>query len=658
MSGLCKHGLARHDVAMTARRLSPLFAGALLLASGTGSVAAAQPRTMSWPRIEVTAHLDATGRLEVRERQVIRFEGEWNGGERVFDVRRGQRVEILGISRLDPATGVLRPLTWDGDLDDVDDASRVDGGRTLRWRARRPSDPAFAGTEITYEITVAYERILQRRDDGAWELDHNFAMVDRDWPIDDFRLTLTLDPAWVTREDFTGRFGPLPLPPDQGFRVTIPLRLAGGAVAPESRTGAPPAVRALLGAILAGALLLLFARLVARERALGRFAEGPRTEEITREFIGEHLLAMLPEVAGATWDDTTSAPEVAAVLARLVQEGKLSSRVTTTKVLFVEQQVLHLTLNVDRSSLAAHERALIASLFEDHATTTDTASVRERYKSTGFDPASTIKGGIDAIVARAAPKGSKPAWRPTGALLAAGLVIAVIGAVMEPDDAALTGLAMLVSVPVFLVTLIPAVIAQRAAASPRGALAALLLVWAGVIALFAMLVLGTAIDILGGITLAGLTLWMLGLARSSTNIAASRQSPERIVLRRRLYAIRERFRAELRTAQPSLEDAWYPYVIAFGLGAEADKWFRAFGGATAAVVHSSGGDASGRGTASGNGWTGFGGGGAFSGGGSSAAFAAAVGGMAAAVPSPSSSSSGGGGSSSGGSSGGGGGGGW
>ena len=160
--------------------------------------------------------------------------------------------------------------------------------------------------------------------------------------------------------------------------------------------------------------------------------------------------------------------------------------------------------------------------------------------------------------------------------------------------------------------------------------------------------------------LAGLTLWVLGLVSSICNQGHSRQSAERIALRKRLAAARAFFREELAKPSPQLNDAWFPYLIAFGLGRHIDKWFRAFGGsASTPAMASSMLSGSSSSSGGGNSWTGFGGGGGFSGAGSSASFAAAVGGMAASVPSPSSSSSGGGGGGGGGgSSGGGGGGGW
>jgi hypothetical protein len=48
------------------------------------SGASAQSRTLRWARLAGTAHLDADGRLHVEERHTIVFDGDWNGGERIF----------------------------------------------------------------------------------------------------------------------------------------------------------------------------------------------------------------------------------------------------------------------------------------------------------------------------------------------------------------------------------------------------------------------------------------------------------------------------------------------------------------------------------------------------------------------------------------------
>lgn len=83
--------------------------------------------------------------------------------------------------------------------------------------------------------------------------------------------------------------------------------------------------------------------------------------------------------------------------------------------------------------------------------------------------------------------------------------------------------------------------------------------------------------------LAGVAVLIAACFNSICNMAASRVSAERVAVRMRLAAARRFFRDELQKEQPQLRDAWFPYVIAFGLGREADKWFRAFGAAAVGV---------------------------------------------------------------------------
>jgi hypothetical protein len=163
----------------------------------------------------------------------------------------------------------------------------------------------------------------------------------------------------------------------------------------------------------------------------------------------------------------------------------------------------------------------------------------------------------------------------------------------------------------------------------------------------------------GLMLIASLLVMFFGIAMLVLRAARTREDPERLALRRTLAAGREFFVRELRKEKPLLEDAWFPYLLAFGLGKHIDKWFRAFGAAddgrsTGALVIAAT-------SASNSGWSGggplFGGGGGFGGGGAGRTWAASVATLSAGVAAPSSSGSSGGGGG-GGSSGGGGGGGW
>jgi len=153
---------------------------------------------------------------------------------------------------------------------------------------------------------------------------------------------------------------------------------------------------------------------------------------------------------------------------------------------------------------------------------------------------------------------------------------------------------------------------------------------------------------------AGVVLF-LGLTRTVATALQSRQSAERIERRRELARARAWLAAQLERTAPDLEDAWLPYLVAFGLAPHLDRWFRAHGGTARDSALVAGGSSwSGSGSTTGGGWSG--GGGAFGGAGATAGWAAAATSLAAGVSAASSGSGGGGGG--GGSSGGGGGGGW
>src|SRR5262249_50941943 len=64
-----------------ARRLA-LFISLVL--SCISPRAQAAQRELHWDALDVEAHLDADGVLDVIERHTMVFTGDWNGGERVF----------------------------------------------------------------------------------------------------------------------------------------------------------------------------------------------------------------------------------------------------------------------------------------------------------------------------------------------------------------------------------------------------------------------------------------------------------------------------------------------------------------------------------------------------------------------------------------------
>lgn len=628
----------------------------------------AQQRELNWPSVSVTAHLDADGRLEVSERQVMRFTGDWNGGERRFNLRSGQSLDFTGMSRVDMTTNTSTPMT-EGDLATVNHFDWSDS-QTLRWRSRLPSDPEYDHTLIGFVLNYSYRNILVPQNNGGYTLDHDFGFPERDGSIEHFSVELTLDSVWHSDLTVPNVYTRDNVAPGESFTITLPLTYHGAGAPAAVLRGASPIARMALAPAFIVVILGMLAALIARENKLGRFAPLPAQRDITAEWLQANVFTLLPEVAGAAWDDRTSAAEVAAILARMVQEGKLSSRVESTKGFFGTRSVLHLTMKVDRSKFSEHERALINALFTSGGTQTNTDAVRKRYRTTGFNPAEIVRTRLERMVentTQGAP-GTKPTRLVTVVLLILAAAIVIAGSIDRPTDIAAAAIAIGVSIPCYLMALGFAA-AWRHRVDRFFTLSILALVpLAAMVFVVGAVFMWQGTMRVGVPVLVGMAAWYIALINSVLNMARSRQSAERIYLRKQLTAARNYFRLQLAAREPKLQDAWFPYLIAFGLGKHIDRWFKAFGGDTHGIARSStiaGYTSSSTGSTgasgSGSGWTGFGGGGGFSGAGGGASFAAAVGGMAASVPAPSSSSSSGGGSSSsssGGSSGGGGGGGW
>jgi hypothetical protein len=172
---------------------------ALLLLLVTAPPLAAQ-RSLHWREVRADARLTEDGSLRVVETQTIVFTGDWNGGQRRFDVRPRQRFQFEGMRRID-ASGQAHDMR-EGDLSAVDEYDFV-GSRTLRWRSRLPSDPPFNDSAITYEITYSYSNILVREGD-QWVLDHDFGFATRDGVIENLVVRLLELQPTGSRRMFNG----------------------------------------------------------------------------------------------------------------------------------------------------------------------------------------------------------------------------------------------------------------------------------------------------------------------------------------------------------------------------------------------------------------------------------------------------------------------
>jgi uncharacterized membrane protein YgcG len=610
------------------------------------SAAPGQEKKLFWRAMDVRAHLDADGRLHATESQAMVFTGDWNGGERIFRVRPGQSLKLEGVWRVDPATGEKKELS-EGSLSEVDHYGWIDA-RRLRWRSRLPSDPPFSSTEIDYEVAYTLSGVLLRQGDD-YVLDHDFSFPDRVGPIEKFSLDLDLDPVWQPHKPWPGRLSRGPLPPGQGVIVTLPLSYRGAARPAAARSGTTPGERRALFGLLFAATVGLYVAFRRREAALGRFAPLPPPGAVDPAWLERNVFTLLPEEVGALWDEDIGAPEVAAVLARLTAEKKIETT--------AEGKKLTLRRLVPIDHFSGYEKDLVEALFFD-GSETDTDRIKAHYRSKGFDPAAKIKGGLESKLARHPDfqdRSMRPPRWPTAVLLVAGTLILVLSAVTKTEDpGSIVGLLIFHGV-VYAVALLMAYVFRKRV--DRLDLHSVTLLWAPILFLYFSWK-GIASGGQTGLPLlVGLLLLRLGITNNIFNLAKTRDGPRKIARRKLLTAAREFFKSELASRQPNLDDRWYPYVIAFGLGSRADRWFRAYGApaAAASAGRVSAGSSSSPASSSSGSWTG--GGGAFGGGGASASWAAAAGAIASGVATPGSGGSGGDGGG-GGSSGGGGGGGW
>jgi len=630
-----------------------LFSLVLLL--GLARPAHAQ-RQLHWDRLDVQATLDADGTLTIVETQTMVFDGDWNGGERIFNIRPHQTLRWHGLLR--EQNGGWRQMTEDAALDDIDDYGWTEPHR-LRWRSRMPGDPPFARTVLRYRLHYSLSGILLKNEDG-YVLDHDFVFPDRDGEIRAFRLQLTLDPAWEAGSGFRTTYSADRLPAGDGFVLTVPLQFVGtGEPAALDTTLSPVGIRALQ--MLLGVTLAAVAWLFVRETSRGRFAALPMVEDDA--WLQRHVFVHPAEVVAAAWDDGIGSTEVVALLARLEAEGKLESDITS-------RSSMSLRLKVDRDTLEGYERQLIEKLFFNGRIKTNTDLVKQHYREKGFNPVYEIRSGLGARLDALLP--TAKTFIPgvaTGALLLLAAVLLVIEFVAgrgEPGATAAVGFGGL-----FLMGVGAGVGHGFRGALHRGPLAALLtlapaLAAVGLAAWFLRSHVALDYEPLSPGFVTAITAMALAVVFATIGSMRTRQKAEAVAVRKRLAAARAFFARELASDRPALRDEWFPWLLAFGLGDKMDDWSVRHRDSPVASTSShttspsSWTSSSSESSSTSGGWTGFAGG-RSGGAGASASWAMAAGSIAAGVSPPSSSSSSGGGgssSSSGGSSGGGGGGGW
>jgi uncharacterized membrane protein YgcG len=630
----------------------PSRLGWLALLGCLAAVPAARGRELHWRSLDVHARLDASGALHVVERHAMVFTGDWNGGERKFRIFPGQRLTFEGLARID-ADGQAHGLS-PGDLSAVDEFAWKDP-TTLRWRSRLPTDPPFQETELVYEISYVLTGALVKEANRRYVLDHDFAFPDRTGAIERFDLDLSLDPAWKPEGRLPGTLSRGPLPPGEGVVLRIPLAYEGTGHPAVSRAVAGAGLRLAAFLVLLGATLFLYGAFRAREKRLGRYGVLTPPGSIDRGWLEDRLFPLAPEEAGALWDETIGPPEVASVLARLAAEKKIETHAEGKKK-------LSMRLLEPLDGLKSYDQELLRGFFFDGRTQVDTDAIRSHYRSSGFDPVSRLRPSLERRLQRLPDFGDRssapPRW-PTPILIGVGLLLLLLSVLTgEEQPGTVVGIGILHAVVYGIGALCAYAFQKRVdrldAFSP-------VFLWAPLFLLYLSWSGTRGGGAAGPMLVLAVLLVRIGILNGIFNVAKTRNGPKRIARRKDLASARAFFARELKSRSPHLSDDWFPYIVAFGLTGEADRWFHAYGSAVSggAGIRTYGGSGSasaGSGSSGSGGWTG--GGGSFGGAGASGSWAAAAGALAAGVAAPSSSGGGGGGGGGGGSSGGGGGGGW
>ena len=625
----------------------------LLLAAST-----VQAKSLYWPTVAIDAQLDGNGLLHISETQTFIFDGDWNGGERQFNIRAGQSLHLEGVDRID-GTQII-PLTR-GNIAAVDHFDFFKDSMTLRWRSRLPENPEFENKELTYRIRYTLSGVLRGRN-NQFKLAHDFAFPERQGDIKHFNLHFTLDPLW------SGLDSPLTidqdnLEPGRGVIVRGELKYHGTASPASVIVPISPWVGYAMLVLLAAGLGTLLFRFLTLERKAGRICNLTPLEEIDEPWLEKTVFSLPPEVIGAAWDGKVGAAEIAAILAKLEHDKKIKTGIQPR---FLRKPIMTMKLLADRSNITGYHGSVINKLFFNSRVNTDTNAIREHYKSTGLDLTAIIEKPIEQQL------NNLPKWtertKPVNwqfdlvAVPAAFALLVVTGVWGGDNDGALASTEGLLG----FCSLAFAVVAARFHCRAIGNLT---LRFALVLAFALPVIIPTIYYLLKAPTflfhaqiLLAAVIWNLAIFNLILDALRIDEAPEKIAVRKKLLSARAYFMKQLRSPTPHLSNDWFPYILAFGLGTNVDSWFRSHGKSVTSMdtgSHSSSASFSGS-SNSGTSWTG--GGGSFGGAGASGSWAAAAAAVGAGVSTPGSSSdgssSGGGGGGGGSSSGGGGGGGW
>ena len=242
------------------------------------------------------------------ETQTIVFTGDWNGGERRFNIRPRQHLLVTGVYREGP-----------GGLGAADAGLRPRRRRRLRVGRRR--DDSVAQPPALRSAVCGHRHPLSRfdyelsgillKDGDQYRLDHDFAFPDRAGVIVRVRAAPDLRSRVAAADGACGRvYTAGPLAAGAELRARHPAR------ASPARSRRRPATLRRPREMVVGrvgdprsAPSSACRGFFAREHRLGRFAplDAPRS---TRRGSREHIFKYPAEVVAAAWDENVGTAEV------------------------------------------------------------------------------------------------------------------------------------------------------------------------------------------------------------------------------------------------------------------------------------------------------------------------------------------------------------
>jgi uncharacterized membrane protein YgcG len=277
-----------------------------------------------------------------------------------------------------------------------------------------------------------------------------------------------------------------------------------------------------------------------------------------RQWVDELLSKLDAEVVGVAWDGVVGQDEVAAILARMTAEGKITSS--------TEKGDMILKLEVPYATLRGYEADLIQALFLGKNETT-TRAVREYYAASGFDPARVIQHNLHSAL-YGLPQWEdqeRGEWVVFWILAALTFVLAIAGGSRSEVDAGLAFMFGFLAIIGGGLTMLFTIGAKRAltAVGIRFFLG-LLVPFCGVTLAAFGIVNGPAIRMhhLTAMMLASAALTLVVLAVERMKIDHTRQKVE---FRKNLAAAREWLKAQVSTAGAPIPDLWIPYLYALRL---------------------------------------------------------------------------------------------